>query len=163
MLAAQEVIGAEGGHDEAGGDDGGGHVVEVLPEDPGVGEKGGEAGEKDLAVGTDFVADGVLHPGVGGDDEKAGKPRSEKDHERGEPVEAWGEALFAVNEQAEESGFEEEGEDSFHGQGLADDAAGGAGEGAQLVPNWNSMGMPVTTPMAKLMPKILIQKRAASR
>ena len=26
---------------------------------------------------------------------------------------------------------------------------------AQLVPNWNSMGMPVTTPMAKLMPKIL--------
>jgi hypothetical protein len=31
----------------------------------------------------------------------------------------------------------------------------------QLVPNWNSMGMPVTTPIAKLMPKILAQKRAA--
>ncbi len=31
---------------------------------------------------------------------------------------------------------------------------------AQLVPNWNSMGMPVTTPRAKLMPKILAQKRA---
>ena len=31
----------------------------------------------------------------------------------------------------------------------------------QLVPNWNSIGMPVTTPMAKLMPKILAQKRAA--
>src|SRR5580698_7004941 len=31
----------------------------------------------------------------------------------------------------------------------------------QLVPNWNSMGMPVTTPMAKLTAKILVQKRAA--
>ena len=33
---------------------------------------------------------------------------------------------------------------------------------AQLVPNWNSIGMPVTTPTAKLIPKIRIQKRAAS-
>ena len=33
---------------------------------------------------------------------------------------------------------------------------------AQLVPNWNSMGMPVTTPMAKLMPKMWAQKRAES-
>jgi hypothetical protein len=30
----------------------------------------------------------------------------------------------------------------------------------QLVPNWNSIGMPVTTPMAKLMAKILAQNRA---
>ena len=33
---------------------------------------------------------------------------------------------------------------------------------AQFVPNWNSIGMPVTTPTAKLIPKIRIQKRAAS-
>ena len=32
----------------------------------------------------------------------------------------------------------------------------------QFVPNWNSMGMPVTTPATKLMPKIFVQKRAAS-
>ncbi len=32
----------------------------------------------------------------------------------------------------------------------------------QLVPNWNSMGMPVTTPSTKLMAKILAQKRAAT-
>ena len=31
----------------------------------------------------------------------------------------------------------------------------------QLVPNWNSIGMPVTTPKTKLMPKIFAQKRAA--
>ena len=33
---------------------------------------------------------------------------------------------------------------------------------AQLVPNWNSIGMPVTTPIAKARPKTRIQKRAAS-
>ncbi len=33
---------------------------------------------------------------------------------------------------------------------------------AQLVPNWNSRGIPVTTPTAKLMPKMRIQKRAVS-
>ena len=32
---------------------------------------------------------------------------------------------------------------------------------AQLVPNWNSMGMPVTTPIRKLMANIFAQKRAA--
>src|SRR5258708_24140914 len=33
---------------------------------------------------------------------------------------------------------------------------------AQLVPHCNSMGMPVTTPSAKLMPKIFVQQRADS-
>jgi hypothetical protein len=32
---------------------------------------------------------------------------------------------------------------------------------AQLVPNWNSSGMPVTTPTAKLTAKIFAQKCAA--
>jgi len=31
----------------------------------------------------------------------------------------------------------------------------------QFVPNWNSIGIPVTTPITKLTPKILAQKRAA--
>ena len=33
---------------------------------------------------------------------------------------------------------------------------------AQLVPNWNSMGMPVTTPTTKLTPRTLVQNRAAA-
>jgi len=33
---------------------------------------------------------------------------------------------------------------------------------AQLVPNWNSSGMPVTAPTTNVMAKILAQKRAAS-
>src|SRR5579863_642894 len=32
---------------------------------------------------------------------------------------------------------------------------------AQFVPNWNSIGIPVTTPAAKLIAKILVQNRAA--
>ena len=32
---------------------------------------------------------------------------------------------------------------------------------AQFVPNWNSIGIPVTTPMAKLSPKIFAQNRTA--
>ena len=33
---------------------------------------------------------------------------------------------------------------------------------AQLVPNWNSMGMPVTTPATKLRAKMWVQNRAES-
>ena len=32
---------------------------------------------------------------------------------------------------------------------------------AQFVPNWNSIGKPVTTPRAKFSPKIFAQNRAA--
>jgi hypothetical protein len=37
-----------------------------------------------------------------------------------------------------------------------------AEKAAQLVPNWNSIGMPVITPMTKVMAKILPQNRAAT-
>jgi len=33
---------------------------------------------------------------------------------------------------------------------------------AQFVPNWNSRGMPVTTPNTNVIPKIWSQKRAAA-
>ncbi len=32
----------------------------------------------------------------------------------------------------------------------------------QFVPNWNSIGMPVTTPTAKFSPKIFAQNRTAA-
>ncbi len=73
-----------------------------------------------------------------------------------------GDTFFGEEEEAEEGGFEEEGEDAFHSEGLADDSPVTRAKEDQLVPNWNSMGMPVTTPMTKLTAKILPQKRAAS-
>ncbi len=33
---------------------------------------------------------------------------------------------------------------------------------AQFVPNWNSMGIPVTTPTAKVRPRIFAQNRTAT-
>ena len=46
------------------------------------------------------------------------------------------ELFFAVEKETEEGGLEEEGEDAFHGQRLANDSAGGLGEfgpvGAEL-------------------------------
>ena len=46
------------------------------------------------------------------------------------------EALFAVEEQAQKCRLQEKSEHAFHGQSLADDAAGEAREDCdQLVPN----------------------------
>src|SRR5271163_2894752 len=51
-------------------------------------------------------------------------------------MEARAEAFFTEEEESEERRFQEEGEDSFHSEGLADHAAGGSGElrpvGAEL-------------------------------
>ncbi len=89
-----------------------------------------------VPLGSEAVGDGMLHPGVGDDDEEAGDPGAEEDHEGGAPVRPAREAFLAEEEEAEEGGFEEEGEDAFHGEGLADDSAGAAGElgpvGAEL-------------------------------
>ena len=132
----KDVERADSGHDEGGGNDGSAHVVRVLKPGPGVEEELGEAGDFKDAVGQERVADGVLHPGVGDDDEEAGDPGAREDEHGGEPVEAAGETLFTEEEETEEGGLEEEGEDAFHGEGHADDAAGAAGElapvGAEL-------------------------------
>jgi len=110
--------------------------VGVLEDGPGVEEEGPEAGDFVDALGVDRVGDGVLHPGVGDDDEEAREPGAAEDEEGGEPVHAAGEAVLAEEKETEEGGLEEEGEDAFHGEGHADDAAGAAGElrpvGAEL-------------------------------
>ena len=73
------------------------------------------------------------------------------------------ESPLAEHEQAQEAGLQKEREEPLHRQRLTDDAAGDTSRTrAQFVPNWNSIGMPVTTPMAKLMPNTRIQNRAAS-
>ena len=87
-------------------------------------------------LGSKRIADGVLHPGVSDDDEEAGDPGACEDENGGEPVEATRESLFAEEKEAEEGGLEEEGEDAFHGERHANDAAGAARElapvGAEL-------------------------------
>ena len=110
--------------------------MNVHPAGPGVEQQAPEAREVRRTVGGYGVSDRVLHPCICGDDEVARQPRAEEDHEGREPVPARAEALLAEEKQAEEGGFEEEGEDPFHRQRLADDAAGIARElrpvGAEL-------------------------------
>ena len=55
-----------------------------------------------FAVGSERVADGMLHPRIGGDDEVSGKPRAEKHQKRGEPVAASARAFSRRTETARE-------------------------------------------------------------
>ena len=96
----------------------------VLQQSPGIGQQPPEAGHFIPAVRQNAVSHGVLHPGVGHDDEEPRDPRSQKDHHRREPVHDLGEPVLAVEKQPEEGRLQEETEDALHGQRLANDAAG---------------------------------------
>ena len=72
----EQIERAHRGHHETGGDHRSGHVVQVLPEGPGVQQQFPETGQQDLALAANRIADRMLHPGIGGDDEEAGKPGS---------------------------------------------------------------------------------------
>src|SRR5258706_3054127 len=67
------------------------------------------------------VANRVLHPRVGGNDEATGSPRSQPHHKRRKPVYLLPEGAFAKQEDPEEGRFDKEGKGSFHSQGLRDD------------------------------------------
>jgi hypothetical protein len=124
------------GYDETPGLHSAEHGVGILPERPFIKEEVPEAGELDFVMGTEPITYGVLHPGIGGDDEVAAQPGAEEDEESGPPVSDAAELFFAVKEEAEEGGLEEEREKAFHGESLSDEAAGGFGEigpvGAEL-------------------------------
>jgi hypothetical protein len=68
-------------------------------------------------------------------------------------------AVPAKEEEPNERGFEEKGHQTFDGERRAEDVADIVTEIGPFIPNWNSMVMPVATPMAKLtpnrMPRIL--------
>ena len=56
------------------------------------------------------------------------RSQSEEDQKAGQPVSPGPEAFFTEQEQPEERGLQEESEDAFHGQRLADHTTGGLGE-----------------------------------
>src|SRR5829696_6563839 len=75
----EHVEGPETGHHESPAHHGPAHVVRVLREGPGVEQHRPVVIELDIAVFEGPVADGVLNPGVGGDDEVARSPGAKKD------------------------------------------------------------------------------------
>ena len=83
------------------------------------------------------VASGMLHPGIGRDDEDSRTARSRAIPETQRASGPSRPSFFSPNKkQAEEAGLQKKREDAFHGERLADHAAGGAGErrpvGAEL-------------------------------
>src|ERR1022692_733007 len=114
----------------------------------------------------------MLHPGVGRHDEESGKPRSQEDQKAREPVPP-GSQFFLAEQKLGPSFFSPNKNrprklDSMKNENTPSMASvcpitppADFEKRAQLVPNWNSIGMPVTTPMAKLMAKIRAQNRAA--
>ena len=132
----EDIKGADGSHDETSGLHRTEHIVGVLPEGPFIEKQAPETGERDLMMRSQRKAGGMLHPRVGGDNKVAAHPGAEKDKEGGPPVADASEFFLAVEEETEERGLKKEGEDAFHGEGLADDAASGFGEfgpvGAEL-------------------------------
>ena len=89
-----------------------------------------------LPLGRLVIGHRVLHPGIGHDDEEAGDPRAAENHHGRKPMHRLGNALLAIEKKAEECRLEEEAEDAFHCQRLADHAAGDVGKscpvGAEL-------------------------------
>ena len=121
----QEVKRAHRGHGEAAGHHRADHIMQILPEQPGVQQQRPEAGQHDFAVRPQRVAYGMLHPGVGGYDEEAGKPRSQENQKAGEPMRAGAQSFFAEQKQAQEARLQEEREHAFHGERLSDHSACG--------------------------------------
>ena len=57
----------------------------------------------------------MLHEGVGGNNEEAGNPGARKDGKGREPVHPRAQLLVTKKEEAQEGGFQEKGENPFHG------------------------------------------------
>src|ERR1017187_3811774 len=100
----------------------------------------------------------MLHPGVGRHDEESGKPRSQEDQKAPDPRKTrtpasqclLGPSFFSPNKNRPRK------LDSMKNENTPSMASvcpitppADFEKRAQLVPNWNSIGMPVTTPMAK--------------
>jgi len=120
----EHVEGSYGGHDETAGLHGTEHVVSVLREGPGIEDQTPEAGESNFAAGEDTVAGGMLHPGVSGNDQVSGKPRTDENQDRRDPMTDAAKSFFAIEEETKKTGLQEEGKNAFHGECLANDTAG---------------------------------------
>src|SRR5215470_4743959 len=97
--------------------------MRILPPAPGIEDQSPEARKLRSAIGGSHISDGMLHPGIGSDDEKSAGPRAEKNQESCPPVSAWSQALFAKQEETQKRRFQEKSEDTFHGKRLPNDSS----------------------------------------
>jgi len=97
---------AGGGDHERAGDERRGLVVRELRERPGIQQVDGEIADAERAVGGDHVTDGVLHEGVGDQDEVAREPASHGHGDGGQKVVPGAEPPLPVDQYADEGAFE---------------------------------------------------------
>src|SRR5215471_3971062 len=162
MFLAKQIVGANRRHNERTGDQAAIQGMGSLPPSPEIQHQLPEAGQLERAIGGAFVADWMLHPGIGGDDEETRQPEP---NQSSNPVNQCCSLLirFSANRNSPRK------VDSRKKAKMASIARvcpmtppARREKCDQFVPNWNSIGIPVTTPMTKLILKILAQKRAAS-
>ena len=114
------------GDEEGGGDDvEDGRPQDVIAQDREEAADAVELGPAGRPV--DDGAHGMLHPGVGGEDEEGGDIRAQGDHPHAQVVQLGGQAVPTEDPQAEEGRFHEEGEEGLEGQRRAEDVADVAG------------------------------------
>jgi len=96
------------------------HIVGELPEQPGVREQFREALNGQLPVVEDTIRHGVLHPGIRGQNEIAGKPGTDPQHRARHPQNPAATSRLTEEEHSQERGLQKKGEDSLHRQRLTD-------------------------------------------
>ena len=123
----------DGGHERPGRQHRGNDRVQERDDRQLVGQDSDEVGQfRAAGGGVERVADRVLHPGVGGQDEVGGQDRADRgDPDRGQ-VEALRQSIPAEDPEAEERRFEEEREEAFDRQRRAEDVADEPAVGAPV-------------------------------
>ena len=98
--------------------------------------------QKDRAVGRDAIADRVLHPRVGGNDEEAREPGARADHHAGPGDEHRRQAAPPIKQSAEKHRLEKERKHALHRERLTDNRTGVARKGrpvrSELKLHWNA-------------------------
>ena len=124
LMVAREMPQTDPKQQRARGEQGGEDGVREGDEEHGVREHGADVVQLRPAGGrVEDVSDGVLHPGVGGEDERCGQPAAAGHQPYRHEMEARREAIPAEYPHAEERRLEEEGEQCLHRQRRAEDVA----------------------------------------
>ncbi len=131
VTPAQQVPGRRGTDEERGGDErGSGHVHQA------VGERGVEYHRQPVHRHHTAIYDLVtlrgLHPTVGGEDPEGRDQGAERNHHRGEEVQATADAVPAKQHDPQEASLEEERGQHLVGEQRAGNGAGEVGEAAPV-------------------------------
>ena len=134
---AQQVAGADGTHDQGGGEVGGQHHVDEAVGEGRVEDHRPPVGDDELADLVDAVAGRRLHPAVDREDPERRHEGAGGDHQRGEEVQPRPDPVEPEQHDAEEAGLEEEGREHLVAHERPEHRADLVGEhapvGAELV------------------------------